>query len=170
MFRVQFSFDETTTEDLIQQVCVKLFDNNYARLRSWRGQCSLNTWLKVICRNLAVDHLRATARRINELPLTSTDADDGLTQAPDTLDTFATVQARELSTNFSTLLQSFSKIDRNLIKLYYVQGYSYQEISQFSNLTESNIGARLSRLRKKLKQSIQSQAPWMVDDYYNEIH
>ena len=65
LFRVVSLFAHTHDDrmDLFLFVCTKLHDDGMRRLRSFRfraeSPCRFSTWLTVVVKNLAVDHLRA---------------------------------------------------------------------------------------------------------------
>lgn len=65
VFRVVSLFADTYDDrmDLFLFVCTKLHDDDMRRLRSFRfrteSPCRFSTWLAVVVKNLAVDHLRA---------------------------------------------------------------------------------------------------------------
>ena len=50
-------------------------------------------------------------------------------------------------------IKQFKKIDRSIILLY-LEENSYEEIAELTGLTPSNIGAKISRLKKKLFQTL----------------
>lgn len=45
-------------EDLVQSFFARLSEDNYRRLRSWRGDATLKTWLIAVAKNFAIDWLR----------------------------------------------------------------------------------------------------------------
>lgn len=51
-------------------------------------------------------------------------------------------------------IKQLSDKDRALVTLY-LDGMSYQEMSKVIGITESNVGARINRIKKKLKQTVQ---------------
>jgi RNA polymerase sigma factor (sigma-70 family) len=69
IFRVVSLFADTYDDrmDLFLFVCTKLHDDGMRRLRSFRfrpeAPCRFSTWLAVVVKNLAVDHLRAREGR-----------------------------------------------------------------------------------------------------------
>lgn len=52
------------------------------------------------------------------------------------------------------LLELQSDADRALLLLY-LEGHSHREIGEVLGMSESNVGTRLNRLKKSLKESIQ---------------
>ena len=49
--------------------------------------------------------------------------------------------------------------DREVVRLYYLEGRSYEEISTQLNIPVNTIGPILSRARKKLRQDVKSPPP-----------
>jgi RNA polymerase sigma-70 factor (ECF subfamily) len=52
-------------------------------------------------------------------------------------------------------IRMLERVDRSLILLS-LEGLSYSEIGEIHGLTETNVGARLTRIRKKLAQNMES--------------
>ncbi len=50
------------SEDLVQSFFAHISEGNYRRLRSWRGNATLKTWLITVAKNFAVDWLRRQRR------------------------------------------------------------------------------------------------------------
>ena len=55
--------DGTTTEDKFQDVCEKLIENDYARIRNYDGKGSFTGYIRKLVRNLCEDLYRAMAGR-----------------------------------------------------------------------------------------------------------
>jgi RNA polymerase sigma factor (sigma-70 family) len=57
-----FELSKEIAEDLYQEVFVRLWDDNYRRLRNWRGEGDFAGYLGPIVRNLALEHFRRAGR------------------------------------------------------------------------------------------------------------
>ena len=60
----------------------------------------------------------------------------------------------ERSDALQAAMQQLRPIDRALLRLY-LDEQSYRDIGQILGLTESNVGARLSRVRRRLSRILQ---------------
>ena len=55
----------------------------------------------------------------------------------------------------------FDVADREIVRLYYLEGRTYEEISTETDVPVNTIGAVLSRARKKLREiSLKGRKPW----------
>jgi RNA polymerase sigma-70 factor (ECF subfamily) len=131
------------TEDLAAQVLLQVVANDFALLRQFRGQCNLATYLTVITRRICVHEL---ARRVPgpaaepRRPLRA--EDEGTPRALVGLETVEEVQK---------ILRKLPGKEREIVRLYYLEGRTYEEISAALSVPVNSIGPVLSRARKKLR-------------------
>jgi RNA polymerase sigma-70 factor, ECF subfamily len=134
-------------EDIAAQVLVHLVDNDYAVLRQFRGNSSLATYLTVIARRTCVNELARRAPTKEGLGLGNSrplieepeDSDASPSKSVETLDEVA------------QLLKKLPEKDRSVVKLYFLEGRSYEEISKELTIPMNSIGPILSRARKKMQ-------------------
>ena len=60
------------------------------------------------------------------------------------------------------LLQKLPSRERSVVRLYYLEGRSYEEISTELNMPVNSIGPILSRARQKLRKDVKSPPPRVV--------
>jgi RNA polymerase sigma-70 factor, ECF subfamily len=129
-------------EDLASEVLVQIVANNYQVLHQFRGQSSFSAYLTVIARRICVQELsrRATqaeaqARRPREV-----------VERPKTggIETLEQVQG---------MLRRLPAKERQVVRMFYLEGRKYEEISTALNIPVNTIGPILSRARKKLQQN-----------------
>ncbi len=125
--------------------------NDYAVLRQFRGNSSLATYLTVIARRICVQELarRAAAREV--LPRV-----DGKMEEYEDRPTTGGLESLE---EVARLLQKLPGRERSIVRLYYLEGRSYEEISTELNIPVNSIGPILSRAREKLRQGVKSPPP-----------
>jgi RNA polymerase sigma-70 factor, ECF subfamily len=133
-------------EDLAAQVLLHIVENDYASLKQFRGHSSLAAYLTVIARRTCVQEIarRATAaeaqsRAGNNAPREEAD------EAPRGKPGLETVE------EVGRLLKKLPSRERNVVRMFYLEGRSYEEISTKLNIPVNSIGAILSRARKKLR-------------------
>ena len=129
-------------EDLASEVLVQIVANNYQVLHQFRGQSSFSAYLTVIARRICVQelsrrvaHAEAQARRPRDV-----------VERPKTggLETLEEVQK---------MLRRLPVKERAVVRMFYLEGRTYEEISTALNMPVNTIGPVLSRARKKLQQS-----------------
>jgi len=127
-------------EDLFQEIAVRLL----SAARNYDPTRKLSTWIYRVALNVAIDFHRKRCRRRREQL--------GFAGEPETVsgqDPVVTEQLQELR----ELLERQSEVDRALLLLH-LDGNSYSEIGAVLGISESNVGTRLSRLKKSLRQAV----------------
>jgi RNA polymerase sigma-70 factor (ECF subfamily) len=138
-------------EDIAADVLVQIVANNFKVLRDFRRQSSLATYLTVIARRICVHELvrrqkvkDAIKRGESRLP----------EQEPD--DAPVAQKGMESLEEVEKLLRRLSGKEREIVRLYYLEGRTYEEISTETEVPVNTIGAILSRARKKLRETAKS--------------
>jgi RNA polymerase sigma-70 factor (ECF subfamily) len=140
-------------EDLAAEVLLQLVANDYAVLRQFRGASSLATYLTVVARRSCVQELarRQAAREVQP----PAGAGLGAVEAEEPPGS----QGLESLEEVEKLLGKLPARQREVVRLYYIEGRTYEEISTELNLPINSIGPILSRARKFLRRGTQPAAP-----------
>jgi RNA polymerase sigma-70 factor (ECF subfamily) len=143
------------TEDLAAEVLLQIVSGDYAVLRQFRGNSSLATYLTVIARRISVHELarRNAAREVQpgQQPQPNLDEveDHEVPRTP----------GLESLEEVEKLLSKLPSRERQVVRLHYIEGRSYEEISTELNIPVNSIGPILSRARKKLRKGTKSASP-----------
>jgi RNA polymerase sigma-70 factor, ECF subfamily len=129
--------DEHEAEDIRQQVFARLITSIG---RYQERSVPFSAWLLRVTHNLAIDHLRR--RR----PI--------LCEEARAVDERAEDRGRELSEALTAALQELPEIQRDVIVLRHVAGYSPSEIAECLGKSEDSIHGLHHRGRRALKQSL----------------
>lgn len=136
-------------EDLAAEVLLQLVANDYAVLRQFRGDSSLATYLTVIARRICIHELaRRYAAREAQPPVQHANLD----QIED--EDVPRTPGLESLEEVEKLLSKLPSREREVVRLHYIEGRSYEEISTEMNIPVNSIGPILSRARKKLRQGV----------------
>ena len=127
-------------EDIASQAMLHIIENDYAVLRQFRGQASLATYLTVIVRRVAVQDLFRRAQ-VKDAPAKPAPEPEAPAAKP----------SLELVEEVGRLLKKLPNKERAVVRLYYLEGRSYEEISEELDVPVNSVGSILSRARKKLK-------------------
>ncbi len=130
-----FTTTHADTDDLMQEILVRL----WASIDNYRGDAKPSTWIYRVALNRALTWHRDTSRRRIESP---TDELQTLVASTSAEDQFRLNRLYEQ-------IRQLSEIDRSLMLLS-LDGLSYAEMSAITDISESNVGARLSRARTQL--------------------
>lgn len=133
-------------EDVAAQVLLRIVENDYAPLRKFRGKSSLASYLTVIARRTCVNELanrmqskeKETAKPNEHIP----EALPNARPKPGDLETFEEV---------GKLLKKLPSRERAVVRLFYLEGRTYEEISAELSIPVNSIGAILARAKKKLR-------------------
>jgi RNA polymerase sigma-70 factor (ECF subfamily) len=142
-------------EDLAAEVLLQIVDNNYAILRQFKGQASLATYLTVISRRICVQELarRMAAREVQ--PRAGAHAH----REPEPEEPPRAQVGLETLEEVARLLGKLPSRERKVVRLHYLEGRTYEEISTQLNIPINSIGPILSRARKRLRQDVKSPPP-----------
>ncbi|OWK38054.1 RNA polymerase sigma-70 factor [Fimbriiglobus ruber] len=134
-------------EDIAAEVLLQIVAEDYKVLRQFRGQANLATYLTVIARRICIHELnrRQTVREAIRKGDVKTPI-----ELPD--DSPAAQKGMESLDEVESLLRRLSGKDREVVRLFYLEGRTYEEISTELNIPVNTIGALLSRARKKLRE------------------
>ncbi len=128
-------------DDLVAEVMMRIVENDYAVLRHFRGNSSLATYLTVVSRRVVV---RKLMQRQVATPL-GTLADQA------SMNNVAPEQRLSDREEVDRLLQSLSGSEADVVRMYHLEGKTYQEISRTTGMPTNSVGPMLSRIRGKLR-------------------
>ena len=142
--------DTRYDQDLAQEVFIEV----YYSLDTLHEPCRFRGWLRQIVRNVCISWLRRQ-KRIDAHE--SHILDDRMEAVVEFIgsQSVATPEAlfmeRETYEELELYLSYLSEIDQELMRLFYLRGLSYREISEQLEISSSAIKSRLHRAREKLK-------------------
>ena len=133
-----FTRNAADADDLTQEIALALWRS----IPSFRGESKASTWIWRIALNRAISWQRRS--------------DDDHVD----LDAVPTPQARDraeqsvLVDRIYDAIRTLAPLDRSLIVLS-LEGHRYAEIAEITGLTETNVGARLTRARRRLHDQLE---------------
>ena len=142
-----FRLKDAEAQEIYQDVFLRLWEDDYRRLRLWSGQGDFVSYLGPIVRHLALDMLRAQGRR---LPLEGREEEReeeprATEPSPEEL-----VVVRERRALLERALEGLAGRNRELYRLRFERERSYKEIAEALGLTVNHVGVALKRLEKRL--------------------
>lgn len=144
------SWDLTSAdvEDLCSEVFVTLLKNDMAVLRHFKGRCSLATYLAVVARRIVV---KASTQRRKSAAMGHVRASaSALHPGGESI----AMNAEEVR----TLLDRLSPPEAAVVRMFHLEGKTYQEISAALGIAENSIGPTLHRARDKMRSASVSNA------------
>lgn len=131
-------------EDIAEDIAQETFISGYYKLKSYKSEYKLSTWLFKIATNKALNSLKKGKREIS--------VDDTLFNSIESSQT-GPVLARE----YSELHDAVAKLEANhriVISLYYWQGLSYQEIAAVMSSPVGSIKGWMYRAKEMLRKEL----------------
>ncbi len=147
IYRLCLGFTGNTfdADDLLQEILVKIWNN----LNSFKGESNISTWIYRIATNTAILYSKRRNRLKNKYPHLETSNEAIASNEVDS-------SSREKKINqLYIAISSLKEIDRIVIGLL-LEENSYNEISNITGLTTSNVGVRINRIKKSLNKKIKS--------------
>lgn len=124
-------------EDLFQEVVYQLWKS----FDSFRNESKISTWMYRVAMNTAISQLKKHKRRPNAIPI----SDSILSYHENSDDNF-----EERLRMLYRYIEQLNILEKGLMLLL-LEGKSYKEIAEITGLSDSNVGTRISRIKKKLK-------------------
>lgn len=148
MYSVCLRFARTTLEadDLLQEGFIRVF----TFLKDYRGQGSLEGWVRRTFVNTAINYYNQRAKDYAEVGYDKAESEQLLTE--DAIDQMSVDELLKL-------IQDLPEGYRLVFNLFVLEGYSHQEISTMLGITESTSKSQLSRARLSLQQRINQRKP-----------
>jgi RNA polymerase sigma-70 factor (ECF subfamily) len=141
-------------EDIAADILLQLVEDNFKILRQFRGESSLATYLTVVTRRLCVRELvrrkkrqEALARGDVVVPPSEVEGDPAAQKGLERLE------------EVEYLLKHLKGREREIVRLYYLEGRTYEEISIETDVPVNTIGVVLSRAREKLRRLAKRSRP-----------
>lgn len=135
-------------EDLAAEFFLAIVNDDFAILRRFRGESSLATYLTVVARRVVVRELlkRKSTSSLTESTERQEEAAVAAIEQPE-----ERISSRE---EVERLIRGLNSTEAKIVRLYHLDGKSYQEISVELRIPENSIGPTLSRARAKMKQAL----------------
>ena len=136
IYKVCFMYasDDETVNDLFQEVTLNLWKS----LPRFRGDSKATTWVYRIAVNTCISWLRVSGKRIKTVPLTFS-----MTEL------LSDEQEKENLRELYAMINRLGKLERALILLW-LEERSYEEIAEILDISVSNVGVRINRIKAKL--------------------
>src|SRR5690606_15785536 len=149
--------DKAEAMDITQEVFLVLF----RKIASFRGDCSLKTWLYRVCFNQAANRNRWWKRRFKNHTLSlNIDANGNEPNLPESASRMPSPEQDLYSQELQKVLHESLKIlpyeQRAAVTLRDVEGLSYEEIAKITGTNVGTVKSRIARGREQLRQLLLS--------------
>jgi RNA polymerase sigma factor (sigma-70 family) len=141
--------------DEVEDVCQDVFIKVFRKLKGYKGDARLSTWIAAIAYNTSISLVRKKARQpeqsYDEQPgLIFTERDPALNQQ--------LVERDEVKAYLLKMIEQLPLHYRTVLTLFHLEEFSYKEIEQITGMPEGTIKSYLSRARRLLKEKLEQVA------------
>jgi len=154
--RSVYAVPEHDVANVVQDLYARLYEDDFRRLRSFRGRCPLGAWLKSLAIRHALNTIRDEKLRgrfgggsLDELPL----------QIQDPRGSPISPEDREEIGRLGILLDQIGPLQRTAIRMFYFDGLAYREIAAALGITTQTVGSLISRGRDRLRELLNKGRP-----------
>jgi RNA polymerase sigma-70 factor (ECF subfamily) len=137
--------NDLDAEDVIQELLVKVWQ----RKDQFDQIENKEAWCMTVTRNLAIDKIRARKQSSQDVSEYHFIADHSATPDIQTED-------RESLKIVMEVLNSLPENQKEIIHLRDIEGYSYKEIAELTELSEDQVKVNLFRARQRLKEKLKN--------------
>ena len=133
-----------TNEDLEQEVFVKVWKNQ----DKYEERGNFKTWINTIAKNLSKDYLKSADKKVQ---INSTADEEVLNSIKDNKATpDGTLMAKIRQKRIIQAIDSLKPKLKEVIMLYDIEGYSYEEIAEKLNVPMGTVKSRIYNAKKEL--------------------
>ncbi|GAB4244529.1 MAG: RNA polymerase sigma factor [Ekhidna sp.] len=136
--------DDMDREELCQDVFVKV----YEKLSTFHFDSKLSTWIATIAYRMAVNF--AKKKRLNQVDLDQVDFMIG--------EESEVVEKEDMKSFIHRLVDQLPLNYKTVLTLFYLDGFSYPEIVEITNMPEGTVKNYIHRARQKLKDIVERHA------------
>jgi RNA polymerase sigma-70 factor (ECF subfamily) len=154
----RFAMRRAADEDLAEEITQTTLIAAVGKLKSWRGEASLFTWLCTIARRQLMDHWRKTARQPELRPF---DDDPDVRAALESLASGgdhpdAALDGHRLAERVQITLDYLPDRYGDVLEWKYLQGLSVNEIAERLGSTPKAVESTLTRARQAFREGFAS--------------
>lgn len=130
-------------EDLLQEIIIQLWKS----IAQFQEKSTISTWMYKVALHTAITHLKKSKKR--EVHQSNIKESIDYQQLPELYD----------ESDYKRLYIAVSQLNNvnKAIILLYLEKHSYEEISSLMGISETNVGVKINRIKKKLKAIMQRQ-------------
>jgi RNA polymerase sigma-70 factor (ECF subfamily) len=137
-----YCHDHESRKDLFQEVVLQLWRS----FPSFKKESTSSTWIYRVALNTAISNFRKESKKPDNVSISVYDFE--IPAMPGT-------DSNENMSMLYTAINHLSEIEKAIILLY-LDEKTYDEISEIIGITNTNVGARLNRIKTKLSKLIKT--------------
>lgn len=155
VFKIKgYVFIRENVEDLFQEIFLSLTQDNFKRLRSFKGKngCSLASWLRQVTINRTIDYIR----RLKPAVSIDEENDDGFslkdTLVDNSADAVDIAGKSETMAHLVDCIERLNKDDKYFLELHVNRGINLEKLKLHFRVSRGAVDMRKSRIIERLKE------------------
>lgn len=136
-------------EDLEQEVCLKIWKNS----EKYKEQGTLKAWIRTLTSNTSKDFLKSSANKLAQRTIADEDALLYIKDKKATPELF--ILGKERQNTIANAVNSLKPKFKEIVILYEIENYSYEDISKKLNCPIGTVKSRLYNAKKELALMLQ---------------
>lgn len=145
--RTKIGSNKENTEDIIQDIMLRLFEN----IEKYNPFYSFNTWVYSIARNCFIDRYRK--ENIETIPEQKTT--EALFMETKIRNPEEELINKEISNKIDSFLVSLNEVDREIAFLKFYENMKYKDISKIVEIPEGTVKSKINIIRNNLKKELE---------------
>lgn len=135
-------------EDVVQDTFMKLWNQR----EQWPQIENMEAYALTVCRNLALDHVKAMRKQMEESLEADTEAGRAPVLSLSSGDPHMSLEQRDRLAVVRQAMNTLPEKQRTAMHLRDFEGHSYQEIAQIMDIPEAQVKVNIHRARQTIKQ------------------
>lgn len=148
--------DRSAIEDIRAEIFAALIENDFASLRRFEGRSSLATWLAIIARRSCLRWMQKRSQRQEQVNQRIDDLQQEDIAGGTSEDILAALIQTEDGLRLRTMLGRLNEGDRSVLRMFFMDGLSYAQISRDLGISINSVGPKLQRAQKRLRQLMET--------------
>jgi len=143
-FALRFLGSEEEAKDVVQEVFIRIWNgrDQMENVQNWEA------WCMRITRNLSLDRVRSMTRKQTQ------SIEDSFDVQQEALTPHESTEADESMNRINQLIAALPAKQRQIIHLRDIEGYSYNEISEITELDLNQVKVNLFRARNAVREKL----------------
>ena len=146
---MRYSNNRETARDVLNEGFLKVFKH----LHTYESRHSLESWIKRIMINTAIDHYRKHKKHGQQVNLEK--AEHFVADANSDVSIISSLSAQEIM----KLVQKLSPAYRTVFNLYVIEGYKHNEIAKMLDISVGSSKSNLAKAKANLRKMIAQDMP-----------
>ena len=134
--------DSEEKRDLEQEIIIQLWKS----FQSYNNKFKLSTWIYRIAMNVSISFYRSNLNRKSR----TTSLNDSIFYEIESVNNAE--EENEHRRLLHAFIQELDEFNREILILY-LEEYNYKEIAEIVGITESNVGTKINRMKKKMQEN-----------------